>query len=64
MRSKIVSREHLNDRKRLKFSSIHRKQSTLNHFGENIHGNIFESLVGFIWIEVMYIVKNLFKKEW
>jgi ribonuclease-3 len=49
MRSKIVSREHLNelgkdlDLKRFVESSI-----SNNNFGDNIHGNLFESLIGAI----------------
>lgn len=52
MRSKIVSREHLNELGRdlnlIRFvdSKVHSK-----NFGENIHGNIFEALVGAIYLD-------------
>ncbi len=52
MRSKIVSREHLNE--------IGKDLSLINHiksnvpkknFGDNIHGNIFEALVGAVFLD-------------
>jgi ribonuclease-3 len=58
---KIV-REHLNELGRFKFNSIYRKQVPIQHFGENIHGNIFESLGAIYLIEVMYIVKIYSKR--
>ncbi|HEX8562295.1 MAG TPA: ribonuclease III [Flavobacterium sp.] len=55
MRSKIVSREHLNELGRdlnlIKF--IESKIPTSN-FGDNIHGNIFEALVGAIYLDRGY----------
>ncbi|HNP32542.1 MAG TPA: ribonuclease III [Flavobacterium sp.] len=55
MRSKIVSREHLNELGRdldlIKF--VDSKVPT-QHFGENIHGNIFEALVGAIFLDKGY----------
>lgn len=50
MRSKIVSREHLNELGR-EFNLIQFVKSKIakNSFGENIHGNLFESLVGAIY---------------
>jgi ribonuclease-3 len=34
------------------------------HFGENIHGNIFESLIGAIYLDRGYLYcENLFKKS-
>jgi ribonuclease-3 len=62
---KIVSREHLNELgKDLNLVQYIESKVPLNHFGENIHGNIFESLVErFIWIVVMYIEKFI-QKEW
>jgi ribonuclease-3 len=55
MRSKIVSREHLNELGRdfnlLLFvkSSVSRKK-----FGDDIHGNIFEALIGAIYLDRGY----------
>lgn len=55
MRSKIVSREHLNELGRdldlIKF--VESKVAT-NHFGENIHGNVFEALIGAIFLDLNY----------
>lgn len=52
MRAKIVSREHLNELGR-DFNLIQHVDSKvpLAHFGENIHGNIFEALVGAIFLD-------------
>lgn len=55
MRSKIVSREHLNELgKDLKLVQFVESKVPLQHFGENIHGNIFESLVGAIYLDRGY----------
>jgi ribonuclease-3 len=50
MRSKVVSREHLNELGR-DFGLIQFVQSKISKssFGENIHGNLFEALVGAIY---------------
>lgn len=55
MRSKIVSREHLNELGR-DLDLIHFIDSKVptQHFGENIHGNIFEALVGAIFLDKGY----------
>ena len=46
MRSKIVSREHLNELGR-DLDLIHFVESRFQiKFGDNIHGNIFEALLG------------------
>lgn len=65
MRSKIVSREHLNELGRdlglLRYvkSSISRSK-----FGENIHGNIFEALIGAIYLDrgYNYCKKFIYKR--
>lgn len=65
MRSKIVSREHLNELGRdfnlLLFvkSSISRKK-----FGDDIHGNIFEALIGAIYLDrgYKYCEKFIYKR--
>jgi len=55
MRSKIVSREHLNELG-LDFNLIQFVESKVNpqHFGENIHGNIFEAFIGAIYLDRGY----------
>jgi ribonuclease-3 len=56
MRSKIVSREHLNELGR-DLNLIRFVDSKVNpkNFGENIHGNIFEALVGAIFLDRGYL---------
>jgi ribonuclease III len=55
MRSKIVSREHLNELgKDLNLIHFVESKVPVQHFGENIHGNIFESLVGAIYLDRGY----------
>lgn len=55
MRSKIVSREHLNELGRdLNLISFIESKVPVQHFGENIHGNIFEALVGAIYLDRGY----------
>ena len=55
MRSKIVSREHLNelgkDLDLIRFVNSNIDQNTV---GDNIHGNIFEALVGAIYLDRGY----------
>jgi ribonuclease-3 len=49
MRSKIVSREHLNELgKDLDLIKFLRSSIPSSNFGENIHGNLFEALIGAI----------------
>jgi ribonuclease III len=56
MRSKIVSREHLNELGRdLNLIRFVESKVPTSHFGENIHGNIFEALVGAIFLDKGYI---------
>lgn len=55
MRSKIVSREHLNELGRdLDLIRFVDSKVPTQHFGENIHGNIFEALVGAIFLDKGY----------
>ena len=50
MRSKVVSREHLNELGRdLNLLSLLRSAIPKENFGTNVHGNLFESLVGAIY---------------
>ena len=53
MRSKIVSREHLNELGRgLSLLSLVECKIPSQNFGENIHGNIFEALVGAVYLDL------------
>ncbi len=55
MRSKIVSREHLNELGRdLDLIRFIESKVPTSHFGENIHGNVFEALVGAIYLDQGY----------
>ena len=55
MRSKIVSREHLNELGRdLNLISFVESKVPKTHFGENIHGNVFEALIGAIYLDHGY----------
>jgi ribonuclease-3 len=55
MRSKIVSREHLNELGRdLNLVRFLDSKVPVQHFGENIHGNLFEALVGAIYLDRGY----------
>tara|TARA_R110000868_G_scaffold343120_7_gene604213 strand:- start:12075 stop:12812 length:738 start_codon:yes stop_codon:yes gene_type:complete len=55
MRSKIVSREHLNELgKDLKLIDFVESRIPKTRFGDNIHGNVFEALVGAIYLDRGY----------
>lgn len=55
MRSKIVSREHLNELgKELNLIDLVESKIPKNNFGNNIHGNLFEALVGAIYLDMGY----------
>lgn len=52
MRSKVVSREHLNELGRdLNLIQFVDSKVPSKHFGDNIHGNIFEALIGAIFLD-------------
>ncbi|POR29498.1 ribonuclease III [Flavobacterium columnare] len=52
MRSKIVSREHLNELgKDFKLIEFVETKVSAQHFGENVHGNIFEAFIGAIYLD-------------
>lgn len=52
MRSKVVSREHLNELGRdLNLIKLLKTNIPTKQFGGNIHGNIFEALVGAIYLD-------------
>ncbi|WP_224487811.1 ribonuclease III [Robertkochia flava] len=55
MRSKVVSREHLNELgKDLGLLNFVESKINKENFGENIHGNVFEALVGAIFLDRGY----------
>ncbi|MEO1484428.1 MAG: ribonuclease III [Bacteroidota bacterium] len=55
MRSKVVSRKHLNELgKDLGLLKYVQSRIPKSHFGENIHGNVFEALVGAIYLDRGY----------
>jgi ribonuclease-3 len=55
MRSKIVSREHLNELgKELNLIDLLESKIPKSNFGNNIHGNLFEALVGAIFLDRGY----------
>lgn len=55
MRSKVVSREHLNELGRdLNLIALVKTNIPTKQFGENIHGNVFEALVGAIYLDKGY----------
>src|SRR5690606_14488785 len=55
MRSKIVSREHLNELgKELNLIQLVESKIPPGQFGDNIHGNLFEALVGAIFLDKGY----------
>ncbi len=65
MRSKIVSREHLNELgKDLNLIQFVESRIPKSHFGENIHGNVFEAIVGAIYLDrgYKYCEKFIYKR--
>jgi ribonuclease-3 len=65
MRSKIVSREHLNELGRdLKLIKLVESKIPKGQFGDNIHGNLFEALVGAIFLDrgYKYCEKFIYKR--
>jgi len=55
MRSKVVSREHLNELgKDLGLIELVQSRIAKSNFGNNIHGNLFEALVGAIYLDRGY----------
>ena len=65
MRSKVVSREHLNELgKELNLIDLVESKIPTSNFGNNIHGNLFEALVGAIFLDKGYkqCEKFIFKR--
>jgi ribonuclease-3 len=61
MRSKIVSREHLNELgKELNLIKLVDSKIPKGQFGDNIHGNLFEALVGAIFLDKGYKICEQF----
>lgn len=61
MRSKIVSREHLNELgKELNLIRFVKSNVDQANVGENIHGNIFEALIGAIYLDKGYNICERF----
>ena len=55
MRSKVVSREHLNELGRdLNLINLLKTSIPTQQFGGNIHGNVFEALIGAIYLDKGY----------
>ncbi|MGS2763381.1 ribonuclease III [Sinomicrobium sp. M5D2P9] len=65
MRSKVVSREHLNELgKDLSLITYVDSKISKDSFGENIHGNLFEALLGAIYLDrgYKYCEKFIYRK--
>ena len=61
MRSKIVSREHLNELgKELNLIRFVKSNIDQTNAGDNIHGNIFEALIGAIYLDKGYNICERF----
>ncbi|MEO0572195.1 MAG: ribonuclease III [Bacteroidota bacterium] len=64
MRSKIVSRKHLNELgKDLNLLDFVESRIPKSHFGDNIYGNVFEALVGAIYLDKGYVACEKFINE-
>jgi len=65
MRSKVVSREHLNELGRdLNLIKFLKTGASVQQFGGNVYGNVFEALVGAIYLDrgIRYCEKFIHKR--
>jgi len=61
MRSKIVSREHLNELgKDLNLLDLLNSKMSKTNFGDNVYGNMFEALIGAIFLDAGYNATSKF----
>ncbi|RZS99539.1 ribonuclease III [Aquimarina brevivitae] len=64
MRAKVVSRKHLNELgKDLKLIELVRTNIPKSQFGVNIHGNLFEALIGAIYLDRGFVYCERFIQE-
>ncbi len=64
MRSKVVSRKHLNELgKDLKLIDLIQTNIPKSQFGVNVHGNLFEALIGAIYLDRGYSYCERFIEE-
>ncbi|WP_281989769.1 ribonuclease III [Aquimarina aggregata] len=64
MRAKVVSRKHLNELgKDLKLIDLVRTNIPKSQFGVNIHGNLFEALIGAIYLDRGFMYCERFIQE-
>ncbi|MDH7446245.1 ribonuclease III [Aquimarina sp. 2201CG14-23] len=64
MRAKVVSRKHLNELgKDLKLIDLVRTNIPKSQFGINIHGNLFEALIGAIYLDRGFVYCERFIHE-
>lgn len=64
MRSKIVSRDHLNELgKDLGLINFVKSSLPNQNFGDNIHGNLFEALIGAVHMDKGYVFTDKFIYE-
>ncbi|MEW7277610.1 ribonuclease III [Aquimarina sp. 2201CG1-2-11] len=64
MRAKVVSRKHLNELgKDLKLIELVKTNIPKSQFGINIHGNLFEALIGAIYLDRGFVYCERFIKE-
>ena len=64
MRAKVVSRKHLNELgKDLRLIELVKTNIPKSQFGVNIHGNLFEALIGAIYLDRGFVYCERFIKE-